>query len=115
MEQDPRFRKVLRGSHGTQAEQVIARWRGRWLDPAFFGWDDRSVLNQIPCPVLVIHGQKDPFFPISHSQTIAKALTNAQFILLEDVGHTPHAEIANDYTNTVLSFLSTVYPLTTNA
>ncbi|RUA15652.1 MAG: hypothetical protein DSY55_05810 [Clostridia bacterium] len=115
LKQNPRVRRFLRYCHGAQAEQVIARWRSRWLDPAFFEWDDRSVLEQISCPALVIHGQNDPFFPVSHSQTIVNSLTDAQFILLEDVGHTPHAEIVNDYTNTVLSFLSSVYPITTNA
>lgn len=115
MEQNPRFKKMLRSAHGARAEQVIERWRSRWLDPAFFGWDDRPVLDNISCPVLVIHGQKDPFFLSSHSQTIAEALADARFILLEDVGHTPHTEIANDYANTLLSFLSDVYPIATNA
>ena len=103
--QDPRFHKSMQQAHGDQAEQVIQRWQNRWLDPAFFGWDERSVLDSVTCPVLVVHGGQDPFFPVSHSRTIADSLPDADFWLLPDVGHTPHLEIPTDYATRVIAFL----------
>lgn len=106
--QDPRFHKAMQRAHGSQAPQVIRRWRQRWLDPAFFGWDDRSVLAHITCPTLIIHGGQDHFFPRSHSQAIANALPGARFWFLPNAGHTPHLETPDDYAKTVISFLQEV-------
>jgi len=108
--QDPRFIKTMQRAHGDHADQVIRRWQERWLDPAFFGWDDRDALTHITCPTLVIHGGLDPFFPISHSRAIADALPDARFLLLPHVGHTPHLEIPDDYARHVLAFLTEVWP-----
>ena len=107
---DPRFIKTMQRAHGDHADQVIRRWRERWLDPAFFDWDERDVLERIACPTLIIHGGKDPFFPISHSRAIADALPDARFLLLPHVGHTPHLEIPDDYARQVLAFLAEVWP-----
>jgi len=107
---DPRFWKLLARAHGDMAQQVIARWQDRWLDPAFSDWDERAALPCIQCPVLVIHGAMDPFFPVEHSRKIAEVLDKSQFVLLQDVGHVPHSEIVFDYTKLVINFLSVVYP-----
>ena len=108
--QAPRFIKSLQRAHGDQAEEVIRRWRERWLDPAFFDWDNREALSHIRCPALIIHGGKDPFFPVSHSRAIADALPRSRFLLLPQAGHTPHLEIPDDYARQVLDFLTQVWP-----
>lgn len=109
LEQDPRFIKAMQRTHGEQAPQVIQRWRERWLDPDFYGWDERAVLADVRCPVLVIHGGKDPFFPVSHSRAIAEQLHEATFLLLPDVGHTPHLEIPEEYARHVIQFLDATH------
>lgn len=106
--QDPRFIKTMRQAHRDQAEQVLRRWRERWRDPAFFNWNERDALSYITCPVLVIHGGQDIFFPISHSQTIANGLRESKFLLLPNVGHTPHLERPDEYAHHVITFLDTI-------
>ncbi|NOX63616.1 MAG: alpha/beta hydrolase [Chloroflexi bacterium] len=100
-----RFWAALRRDHGDRAEEVVERWRGRWLDPAFRSWDVSEYLPRIACPVLVIHGAQDVFFPISHSQTIAEAIPQSEFWLLEDAGHTPHLEKTELFTQRLIAFL----------
>ncbi len=90
--QDPRFWKAMARAHGERAQEVVARWLNRWGDPAFMDWDEREALSHITCPVLVVHGRRDPFFPLAHSQTIAQALPRARLVVLEDIGHAPHLE-----------------------
>ncbi|NOZ70987.1 MAG: alpha/beta hydrolase [Chloroflexi bacterium] len=106
----PRFWRAMRRYHGEQAEQVVQRWRDRWLDPSFHSWDMGDCLPQVQCPVLVIHGKEDIFFPISHSQSIAERLPQSHFLLLEKVGHTPHLENTTTYNQHLLSFLSRYWP-----
>lgn len=106
----PRFWQAMRRYHGEQAEQVVRRWRDRWLDPTFRNWDMSACLPQVQCPVLVIHGADDIFFPISHSQAIAARLAHADFLLLEEVGHTPHREASSLYNQHLLAFLGRYWP-----
>jgi pimeloyl-ACP methyl ester carboxylesterase len=106
--QSPRLWKAMRRAHGSRAEEVVTRWRRRWLDPAFFAWNDRAALADVIAPVLVVHGLKDAFFPVEHSVAIASLLARAEVLILEDVGHTPSVEeeIVNDYAKNILDFLS---------
>ncbi len=108
MEQSPRFWKAMTRAHGDQAAEVVRRWRKRWLDPDFFSWNESDTLARVSCPVLVIHGGQDIFFPISHSRMIWRSLRNARFKVFDNVGHTPHLEIANDYTQAILPFLKSL-------
>jgi pimeloyl-ACP methyl ester carboxylesterase len=108
LEQDPRFIKAMRRAHGAGAHEVIRRWKERWLDPAFFDWDESAALDDVRCPVLVIHGERDPFFPASHSQQIARSLRNAILWLWPDVGHAPHLERPDEYAHPVIRFIDDI-------
>lgn len=52
---------------------------------------DRRRLAQLTVPTLVVHGQQDPR-PAWAAREVAEALPNAQFTLLEGVGHYPYLE-----------------------
>jgi len=108
LEGDPRFIKTMRRAHGDHADEVIRRWRERWLDPAFSTWNESEVMERIRCPVLIIHGGQDPFFPLSHSQEIANGLQDSDLLLLPDAGHTPHLEKPDEYAYHVIKFLDAI-------
>ncbi|RME84442.1 MAG: alpha/beta hydrolase [Caldilineae bacterium] len=105
-----RFWKAMRRDHGPHAEQVLRRWHNTWMDPAMRQWDERPQLAKIRCPVLVLHGRADFFFPVDHSSQIADAITGATFHLFEDAGHIPHQETPAEFRRLVLSFLAATYP-----
>ncbi len=103
---DPRFWRAMRWAHGDRAEEVVRRWRRRWTNPAFFAWSDRDALARTRCPVLVMHGEEDAYFPIAHSQEIVRLLPDARLVVYEGVGHVLHLEIVNAYAQDVFEFLS---------
>ena len=105
-----RFGQAMQRDHGDRATQVVERWRHRWLDPAFRSWDQSACLEQVRCPVLVIHGSQDVFFPIAHSRTIAARLPNSWFWLFPSAGHTPHLEATDDFNQHVTDFLRVSWP-----
>jgi len=104
----PRFWRAMQEAHGDQAQDVVQRWYRRWTDPAFYSWNEQEVLPQIKCPVLIIHGIEDKYFALSHSQEIAKRLSNAHLRVYENAGHVPHLETAHAYAQDVIDFLKTI-------
>lgn len=49
--------------------------------------DFEKLLAKINIPVLILHGEKDSIFPVSHSVFIHKNIKNSQLSILEDSNH----------------------------
>lgn len=47
----------------------------------------RHRLGAIAAPTLVIHGARDPLFPLAHGQALAREIAGARLMVLRDVGH----------------------------
>lgn len=79
-----------------QAEQFAKTVYGRKYYPkgvlrqllAVFATGSLVVTNKrIICPTLVVHGSKDRVFLPSHGRSLAKSIKNAQFHLIQGMGH----------------------------
>jgi pimeloyl-ACP methyl ester carboxylesterase len=44
----------------------------------------RERLPEVEVPTLVVHGRRDPFFPVSNAEAIARAIPGARLLVLED-------------------------------
>ena len=51
------------------------------------GRSSRDRLAEIDAPTLVIHGAKDPVFPLGHALALQKEIRGAQLLVLERTGH----------------------------
>ena len=51
------------------------------------GGSSRDRLAEIDTPTLVIHGAKDPVFPLGHALALQKEIRGAQLLVLEGTGH----------------------------
>lgn len=96
---------ALARDHGERGMDVLQRWAARWTDPHFASWDVSDELAAIRCPVLVIHGDADPFFPLSHAELILNSLADGSLWVAAGVGHVPHAEITAEFNRRVTNFL----------
>ena len=47
----------------------------------------RDRLGEISVPTLVVHGAKDPVFPLGHALTLEKEIPGARLLVLEQIGH----------------------------
>jgi pimeloyl-ACP methyl ester carboxylesterase len=83
------------------AQRLHARWHGDdyWqvLRDVFRGFGSESAheldfrlddLRAIDCPVLVLHGDRDPFFPVAVPVAMYSAFPRAELAILPNVGHT---------------------------
>lgn len=55
-----------------------------------------ATLADIAAPTLVIHGTRDPLFPIGHGEVLARGIPDARLLLLDGVGHEPPPPYAWD-------------------
>jgi pimeloyl-ACP methyl ester carboxylesterase len=106
----PQLQAALTRDHGPRGGQVLQRWAERWTDPEFTSWDVSHELAAVLCPVLVIHGADDAYFPTAHAELIAAALAGSRLWLLPGVGHMPHAEVSAEFNRQVLQFLQQHLP-----
>ena len=51
------------------------------------GW--RSRLGAVRAPTLVIHGERDPLFPLEHGRALAREIPGATLLIVPDLGHEP--------------------------
>jgi pimeloyl-ACP methyl ester carboxylesterase len=47
----------------------------------------RDRLGEIRAPTLVVHGTEDPVFPLGHALALAKEISGAELLALEQTGH----------------------------
>jgi pimeloyl-ACP methyl ester carboxylesterase len=47
----------------------------------------REPLSSVAVPTLVIHGTKDPMFPLEHGEALAREIPGARLLTLEGAGH----------------------------
>src|SRR5207237_5973 len=73
---------------GADLVALLARFRGvdAGLDALPFTPADLAAIAR---PVLVLHGDRDPFFPIRVATTMYEAMPNAELAVLPAVAHGP--------------------------
>ena len=62
-------------------------------------------LRSIRCPVLLLWGDQDQVFPLSHAERALALLPNAKLALLPGAGHAPQLEAAEAFVTELESFL----------
>ncbi|MBX9603537.1 MAG: alpha/beta hydrolase [Bryobacteraceae bacterium] len=87
-------------------ENVIAESKKlppRVWKSAFAGLAENAAtdLGQIRCPTLLIYGEHDAIFPISHQHKLQDGIVLSRLEILKETGHSPHWE----YPETVAQLL----------
>ena len=68
--------------------------------------DHYSRLRQLKQPVLIISGDRDPFFPLKNTWLLYRELANAQVAVYPLAGHAPHQQHPTEVGAEVERFLS---------
>lgn len=89
------LRGDLRGKlsrYHADVDSAFWGWNDIWLAPAFRGWNIRSLLPRIACPVLAVQGYDDEYGTMAHIDGIADVLPGTELLKLEACGHSPHRD-----------------------
>lgn len=74
---------------------------------ALVGWSVRDHIDKIPCPVLVISGDRD-YTPLALKEQYTAQIPRARLIVFEDSGHATPIDQAARFNDCVLDFLAGV-------
>ncbi len=88
---------IGRKSHIDGALGMMAQWSLADLNKA---------LPQITTPTLFIHGAKDSAVDVSVAKRAAKAMPNAELVVIENAGHLAHEEAPEEVTHHIKAFIS---------
>jgi len=83
----------------------IAEVARHWVASATFSSWDR--LEELKCPVLIMHGDSDSLIPLGNGENLAQRIPKAQLIKLEGAGHLIPLERPGD----LVKAISTFFPL----
>lgn len=103
---NPKFKQKLEQYHGEKADDLFWAWADTWLDKDFRNWNINDCLSKITCPVLLLQGRDDEYATPQHLELIANGIgPNAQAVLLENCGHSPHVQAKEVMVERSLMFL----------
>ncbi len=63
----------------------------------------RERLPEIDIPTLVVHGRRDPFFPVGNGEAIAREIPGARLLVLEDAATAIPGAVASGIAETMLA------------
>lgn len=92
--------------HGDKARWVLNAWTETWLNPAFKSWTLTPALEQVQCPSLVFHGEKDEYGSHRQPERIVRNIHGpTQCEILPNIHHVPHRECEAIVVNLVRHFV----------
>ena len=68
--------------------------------------DSVLLLNQISCPVLIVHGTDDRIVPMNEAELMERKISNSQLVKIKDAGHLPNLEQSIKYNQAIHDFLN---------
>lgn len=71
--------------------------------------DSTSLLAQISCPVLLIHGEDDQIISIKETETMHNQIPNSKLVVVPKAGHLLNMEQPGQFNQALLEFISSVH------
>lgn len=82
--------------------KMIAMWK------ALIGMDKRSMIGQLPCPLLATCGARSRVYPGSAAEWLAKTAPRGGMHRFENSGHSPHLEEPEAFARRLIDFANSL-------
>ncbi len=70
--------------------------------------DSTSLLSQIKCPVLVIHGADDQLIPVHEAELMSQQISNSRLVVISKTGHLLNMEQPDQFNLAVRDFIKSL-------
>jgi 3-oxoadipate enol-lactonase len=70
--------------------------------------DSTSLLSQISCPTLIIHGTDDQLIPIKEAELMHSQIPNSQMVRIVNAGHLPNLEQPDVFNQALSDFIASL-------
>ncbi len=105
--QQPEQFKRLEKWHKDKTSWVLSAWIDTWLSTEFSNWSLMPRINNVTCPTLALHGDRDEYGSRAFPEYIAKNVAGkSSMVIIDDCGHVPHKEKTEEIINHVKLFIS---------
>ncbi|UII19845.1 alpha/beta fold hydrolase [Fulvivirga ligni] len=92
---DTDLKSKLNKYHGDKTEPLFKAWADTWTSPFFREWNIETFLPHIQCPALIIQGEDDEYGTLDQVYRTTTGIgTKASSLIIPNVKHTPHKEVA---------------------
>lgn len=91
----------FRDRHGRATLYRILNWGSPSVDFA----DYPGIIKAIEVPTLIIHGRKDPYIPLEHSQRLKGDIENSRLNIIDDGSHFLPADTPEQLAELLKSFI----------
>jgi pimeloyl-ACP methyl ester carboxylesterase len=85
---------------GTSINGIIGALQGMKERP-----DSTTILSQVKCPVLIIHGEDDRLIPVKDAELMHQHIPNSQFVVIPQAGHLPNLEQPDGFNQVIRDFI----------
>jgi pimeloyl-ACP methyl ester carboxylesterase len=93
--------------HHRNVDVAFTGWSDVWLDPEFRTWNIEPLLPAISCPILLIQGEQDEYGTLRQIDAIEQHVRGpVDRLVLQDCGHSPHADQRDLVLSAMTTFLS---------
>lgn len=101
------FKYRLVKYHGNKTKWVIDAWTETWLSPEFSTWNLDDYIQEIHCPILVIHRVNDEYATLAQPQRFIDyaASTKKSLEILNNCEHFPHKEKEQEVLQIIQQFI----------
>lgn len=102
----PRMLATLRPVYGDQLQPMWSGFLDAMIAIAKSPEGDicRSQAKQLTCPVLIVHGAKDPLVRREHPEYFQSVIPNCALYVFDEGKHNPHLRFAAEFNQLVADF-----------
>lgn len=93
------------GRYHQDPNSAFWGWNDIWLHPDFRTWSIEAELAHIQCPLLAIQGLDDEYGTLAQIHGIAERTPQTQLIELNNCGHSPHRDQAEELIRVTADFI----------
>lgn len=94
------FRKITSSSDYWQAKGIMKK-----VFKKVISQDLSFYLQKIKIPTIIIWGEKDRIISLKEGLKLKKEIKNCQFIILKKIGHNPHFEIPEKFSQEIIKIV----------
>ncbi|MFR9729621.1 alpha/beta fold hydrolase [Saccharopolyspora sp. MS10] len=94
------------GAEAGRRESVFADWQRDSVGRRAMRVNHGPRLDQLRCPVMFVHGDRDTVVPVESSRQAATAISGAQLHVIPGAGHWPNREKANEFNALLREFVN---------
>lgn len=100
------LKEALARYHNGNVDCAFHGWAGAWQDPEFRNWNIENILPGITVPGLIIQGRQDEYGTLEQVDRIVAGIGPlAVQRIIENCGHSPHREQADELVQSVATFV----------